>query len=102
MSDNERPDLVTEAKVEKAEETLLIDVYKESTPLTWLWALLWGPFYLWFHGFVVLGIVQALISFPTFGAGNIVAPFLAYYAWRKRARLKAEMTVNVSKLRRRG
>lgn len=32
--------------------------FAESTVGTWLWALLFVPFYLWFHGFVAAGFVS--------------------------------------------
>ncbi|MEL7215896.1 MAG: hypothetical protein AAGJ96_08210 [Pseudomonadota bacterium] len=99
MSDSKRPNLVAEAQADKAEVELLMATYNDSTGLTWLWALLFGPIYFWVHGFVALGFAQLALSIVTFGFGILAAPFLAYYAWRQRARKKAENAVAVSKLR---
>ena len=100
MSLNERPNLVAEAQADRAEADLLKDTFKESTGLTWLWALLFGPLYFWVHGFWGFGFIVLIISIPTLGLGLIAAPFLAYYAWSKKAEKKAENMVTVAKLRR--
>jgi len=92
--------LVEEVEADKAEAELLKESFKESTGLTWLWSLLFGPIYFWVHGFVLMGFVALVIAVATFGVGILAAPFLAYYAWGDRAKKKAENAVAVSKLRR--
>lgn len=102
MSENkERRNLVEEVEADKAEAELLKKSFKESTGLTWLWALLFGPIYFWVHGFVLMGFVVLIIAVATFGVGILAAPFIAYYAWGDRAKKKAENAVAVSRLSRR-
>ncbi|MCA0963285.1 hypothetical protein [Salipiger bermudensis] len=100
MTEPKKQSLVDEARADNAERDLLIETYKESTGLTWLWSLLFGPIYFWVHGFVGMGFIVLIVSIATFGIGILAAPFLAYYAWRKRAEKKASNMVAVSKLRR--
>jgi hypothetical protein len=62
--------------------------FDRSTSLSWLWAFLCGPLYFAWHGFwgkaaLVFFLNLALIGF-------IVAPFLAYPAWRERAKAEAQ------------
>ena len=59
----------------------------ESTSLSWLWALFFGPLYFAAHGF--WGRAVLVLAFNFVLIGFIIAPFLAYPAWRERARDKA-------------
>ena len=86
--------VVNDALASKAELELIADAHNESTGLSWLWAFLFGPLYFWVHGFVGRGFVVLLLNFIVIGF--IVAPFLAYPAWRKRAMAKAQKLHAVS------
>ena len=92
---------------EKAELDLVEEAHNDSSGLSWLWAFLFGPIYYWVHGFVGIGfgligiaiflaLLHPAISFLT----PFVSAFMAYPAWRKRARKKAEKLVAVSKMAR--
>ena len=63
----------------------------ESTSLSWLWAFLFGPIYFAAHGFWGRAVLVLALNFVLIGF--IVAPFLAYPAWRERAREKAERAI---------
>ena len=71
-------------------ETLAAQM-NESTSLSWLWALFFGPLYFAFHGFWGRAALVFALNFILIGF--IVAPFLAYPAWRERAREKAERAI---------
>ena len=63
----------------------------ESTALSWFWAFLFGPLWFAFHGFWGRAVLVFALNFVLIGF--IVAPFLAYPAWRERAREKAERAI---------
>ena len=86
-------DLLNEADLAEIEE--LTDVHNESTGLSWLWALLFGPLYYWTNGFVGRGFVVLALNFILIGF--IISPFLAYPAWRKRAYSKAVRLYHINK-----
>ncbi|WP_324754905.1 hypothetical protein [Roseovarius sp. Pro17] len=93
------PNLIAQAQADKAETALLTDTFNESTGLTWLWSLMFGPMYFWVHGFVGRGFLLFFLCLFTFGIGLLAAPFIAYPAWKKRARLKAENMTAISRAR---
>ena len=68
-------------------ETLAAQM-NESTALSWLWAFCFGPIYFAAHGFWGRAVLVLALNFVLIGF--IVAPFLAYPAWRERARKNAE------------
>ena len=88
-----------EAEAHKAEVGLVADAYDESTGLSWLWAFLFGPLYFLAHGFWQRALLVLALNFLIIGF--VVAPFLAYPAWRARATEKAEKMVLVDAARRR-
>lgn len=92
-------DLVAQAEGDMAEARQLAATFNESTGLSWLWALLFGPIYFWVHGFVGRGFALLGISILTLGLGLLLAPFIVYPAWRKRAEKKANDMVAISKAR---
>ena len=71
-------------------ETLAAQM-NESTALSWFWALLFSALYFAFHGFWGRAVLVFALNFILIGF--IVAPFLAYPAWRERAREKAERAI---------
>jgi len=71
-------------------ETLAAQM-NESTALSWFWAFLFGPLWFAFHGFWGRAVLVFVLNF--FVIGFILAPFLAYPAWRERAREKAERAI---------
>ena len=71
-------------------ETLAAQM-NESTGLSWLWAFIFGPLWFAFHGFWGRAVLVFALNFVLIGF--IVAPFLAYPAWRERAREKAERAI---------
>ena len=75
-----------QAKIDALAEKL-----DESTSLSWLWALCFGPIYFAAHGFWGRAVLVLALNFVLIGF--IVAPFLAYPAWRERARDKAERAI---------
>jgi hypothetical protein len=92
-------DLVAQAEGDRAEARQLAATFNESTGLSWLWALLFGPLYFWVHGFVARGFVLLGISIITLGFGLLLAPFIVYPAWRKKAEQKANDLVAISRAR---
>ena len=85
--------------VAKAEAAALADTFNEATGLSWLWAFLFGPLYFAVHGFWSRALVVLILNF--FFIGFVVAPFLAYPAWRKRAEEKAQQLLLIDSIRRR-
>lgn len=72
---------------ERSRRDAQAEALDESTGLSWLWALLFGPIYFavhrfWWRALLVLALDFILIGF-------VVAPFMAYPAWRSRARKSA-------------
>jgi hypothetical protein len=89
--------LAMEAQVDKAEVAELSRSFNDSTSLSWLWAFLFGPIYFAVHGFwgrAVLVFVLNLVFI-----GPLVAPFLAYPAWRQRAEERAANMLLIDKFR---
>jgi len=84
-----------EAEVSRVEARALADSFDESTGLSWLWALLFGPFYYLVHGFYARALVVLVLYLM--GIGVFVSPFLAYPAWRKRALARAEVMLRVDR-----
>lgn len=84
------------AAADKAEIDELTSIHNESTGLSWLWAFMFGPLYFWIHGFVARGFVVFFLNFLIIGF--FVAPFLAYPAWEKRARERAERLHTLNKV----
>jgi len=81
-------ELVERVRINQAKIEELSESFNESTGFSWLWAFLFGPIYFAVHGFwsrAALVLVLNLIII-----GWFIAPFLAYPAWRIRAREKAE------------
>lgn len=76
----------------KAKVELMAERLNESTKASWLWAFLFGPIYFAAHGFWGKFFLVLLLNLCFF-IGVIVAPFLAYPAWRSRAREKAEKMI---------
>lgn len=81
-------DLVEVARLQEAEIAGWAAEMDESTRLTWLWALLFGPLYFAAHGFRSQAVLVLLLDLVL--VGLVVAPFLAYLAWRKRGTERAE------------
>ncbi|MFC6585912.1 hypothetical protein [Sulfitobacter pacificus] len=94
-----KSDLVSSAMANQAEKRQLTATFDESTGLSWLWAFLFGPMYFWVHGFVARGFVLLLICICTLGFGILIAPFIVYPAWRKRAERKADDMVTIANAR---
>lgn len=79
-----------------AEFDKLTDVYNESTRLSWLWAFLFGPIYFAVFGFWGRAAIILLLNFVIIGF--IIAPFMAYPAWRARAEKRALQAVQTAAL----
>ena len=62
--------------------------FDESTALSWFWALLFGPLYYIAHGFWKQAVLIFFLNLILIGI--LVSPFLAYPAWRERAKEKAD------------
>ena len=75
----------------QAKIDLMAPKLDESTRLSWLWAFLFSALYFAFHGFWGRAVLVFALNFVLIGF--IVAPFLAYPAWRERARDKAERAI---------
>lgn len=88
-----------ETLVAKAEAAALAATFSESSGLSWLWAFLFGPIYFAVHGFWSRAIVVLILN--VFVIGFLIAPFLAYPAWRKRAEEKAQQLLLIDSIRRR-
>ncbi len=87
-----------EAVARGAEAEVLAETFDESTGLSWLWAFLFGPIYFAVHGFWGRALLVFALNFIIIGF--IVAPFLAYPAWKERAQKKAEKLITLDSLRR--
>lgn len=102
MTDYSSLDRVERLKAEnvatKLEAEVLADNFNESTGLSWLWAFLFGPIYFAVHGFWGRAVLILALNFIIIGF--IVAPFLAYPAWRERAQKQAEKMLTLDKMRR--
>lgn len=81
-------DLAEMARLQEAEIAAWADEMNESTRLTWLWALLFGPLYFAAHGFRSQAVLVLLLDLML--VGLLAAPFLAYLAWRQRGAERAE------------
>jgi len=90
--------LKTEAAATRIEAETLAESFNESTGASWFWALLFGPIYFAVHGF--WGRAALVLVLNLFVIGVLVAPFLAYPAWRERARRQAEKMITLDKFRR--
>jgi hypothetical protein len=95
---NGSQDLVARTKAQSAEIDLMAETLDESTGVSWLWAFLFGPLYFLAHGFWQRALVVFLLNLIIIGF--LVAPFLAYPAWRGRARDRAEKMILVDSVRR--
>jgi hypothetical protein len=62
--------------------------FDESTSLSWLWAFICGPLYFAWHGFWGRAVLVFILNLMLIGF--ILAPFLAYPAWRERAKAAAQ------------
>ncbi|MEM1346654.1 MAG: hypothetical protein AAGI34_19005 [Pseudomonadota bacterium] len=67
---------------------LRAEALDESTGLSWLWAFLFGPFYYAVHSFWPRALIILLLDFLVIGF--LISPFMAYPAWKERARQRAE------------
>lgn len=81
-------ELKERVRVNQAKVDDLSDSFNEATGLSWLWAFLFGPLYFAVHGFWSRAALILFLNFLIIGF--LVAPFLAYPAWRIRAKEKAE------------
>ena len=97
MTGNGHLGQMSEMEIDEIKLAALKRQYTETTDLTWLWSLLFGPVYFWVHGFWVIGFLLLMVVIGTSWIGVLAAPFLAQYCWNKRATEKAEMTLAVSK-----
>ena len=105
-------DLVAEAKADQSKIKELTKFHKESTGLTWLWSILLGCIYFWYHSFIARGFVVfflfnflflmsllPLMFIVTIPAWCIAVPLIAYSSWNRRAEEKAAAAMADSKLR---
>jgi uncharacterized membrane protein YoaK (UPF0700 family) len=71
----------------KTATKLMSGNFDESTEASWIWAFLFGPVYFLVHGF--FGRAALLVFLNLILIGFVVAPFMVYPAWRKRAEERA-------------
>jgi hypothetical protein len=90
--------LKAESAATKLEAEILAENFDDSTGLSWLWAFLFGPIYFAVHGFWGRALLILVLNFVVIGF--FVAPFLAYPAWRRRAKNRAERMLTLDKIRR--
>ncbi len=76
--------LRAESQETRLEAEVLAESFDESTGASWFWALLFGPLYFAVHGF--WGRAVLLLALNLVVIGFFVAPFLAYPAWKDRAK----------------
>lgn len=81
-------ELAHNVRVQQAEIEEVAQTVNQSTSVSWLWAFLFGPIYFAFHGFWGRAVLVFFLNIIIIGI--FVAPFLAYPAWKERAREKAE------------
>ncbi|MEM9100455.1 MAG: hypothetical protein AAGC79_18265 [Pseudomonadota bacterium] len=80
--------LTDKVKYRQAQIDEIAETLTEATSISWLWAFLCGPLYFAFHGFWGRAVLILCLNFLLIGF--IIAPFLAYPAWRERAKERAE------------
>ena len=80
-------DLAEIARMQEAEVALWAREMDESTRLTWLWAMLFGPLYFAAHGFP--GQALKVLALSLVLVGPVLAPFIARAAWRRRGAERA-------------
>ncbi|MDO5606187.1 MAG: DUF2628 domain-containing protein [Paracoccus sp. (in: a-proteobacteria)] len=90
--------LRAEAQLDQIKSETLAHSFDDSTGLSWLWAFLFGPIYFAVHGFWGRAGIVLVLNFLIIGF--LVAPFLAYPAWKSRAMKRAEQMLLLEKLRR--
>lgn len=88
--------LKDEAAINRIEAESLAESFNESTGLSWFWAFLFGPLYFAVHGFWARALLVLVLNL--FIIGILVSPFLAYPAWRERARRKAEQVLTLDRI----
>ncbi|MEO0679862.1 MAG: hypothetical protein AAF192_05540, partial [Pseudomonadota bacterium] len=98
LVDSVGDDLASRIAANQAEAEIVADRVDESTSLSWLWAFLCGPLYFAFWGFWGRAVVVFVLNFAL--VGFLLAPFLAYPAWRGRALEKAEKLLLLESARR--
>lgn len=91
--------LRADAEISRIEADQLASTFDESTGASWFWAFLFGPIYFAVHGFWGRAIIVLALNFVI--VGFIISPFLAYPAWRERAKKKAEQMLVIDSMRRR-
>lgn len=89
--------LIAENQVNQAEIDLLAETFDESTSLSWLWSLMFGPIYFLVHGFWGRALIVFILCF--FIIGYLIPPFIVYPAWRERARIKAANVITIDRFR---
>lgn len=92
--------LKAEGEVAKIEAEQLAETFDDSTGLSWLWALLFGPIYFAAHGFWGRAVLVLALNFVFIGF--LIAPFLAYPAWKARATEKAEKMIALDRIKNNG
>jgi hypothetical protein len=92
-----RHDLSTRIAADSAEIELVAEQLNESSGVSWLWALLFGPIYFAVHGFWGRAVLMFFLNIILIGF--IVAPFIVYPAWRERAKEKAERRILLERTR---
>lgn len=80
-------ELFARAQQRQRDTATLAASIDQSTPLSWLWALIFGPAYFAVHGFRGRALLVLALGFVV--VGLLLAPFLAYQAWRERAMIEA-------------
>lgn len=91
------PNISERVLAEKAQIEQMTEAYNESTGASWLWALLLGPIYYAYFGFWGRAVIIFLLNVILIGI--IISPLIVYPAWKSRARMKAEQTVAIDKVR---
>ncbi|WP_412550543.1 hypothetical protein [Shimia sp. MIT910701] len=98
MTDQPAKTLLEETQQDSQDIALLKRDLNESTGLTWLWSILFGPIYFWVHSFTGAGFVVLVVAIPTLGLSMLLLnPWLAYKCWRDKAESKAETRLMMAK-----
>lgn len=76
-------------KYKSRREALVVD-WDESTGLSWLWCLLFGPLWFLYIGAGWWALGSLAFNVATLGIGALIAPFFAYRAHRYVAEKKVD------------
>lgn len=86
-------ELFGQAQKRQRDTAALAAIMDQSTRVSWLWALIFGPAYFAVHGFRGRALLVLALGFVA--VGLFLSPFLAYPAWREKALAEARRVARI-------